>query len=146
MERRLAAILAADVVGYTRLMGADETGTLRRLTELRQQILEPLIAEHHGRVVKLIGDGALLEFASVVDAVACAVAIQRGMADRNTQVPAERRIEFRMGINLGDVIIEDDDIYGDGVKVAARLEVRAVADTLDWPRSVARNWGTRAAS
>ncbi len=146
MERRLAAILAADVVGYTRLMGADETGTLRRLTELRQQILEPLIAEHHGRVVKLIGDGALLEFASVVDAVACAVAIQRGMADGNTQVPAERRIEFRMGINLGDVIIEDDDIYGDGVKVAARLEVRAVADTLDWPRSVARNWGTRAAS
>jgi class 3 adenylate cyclase len=146
VERRLAAILAADVVGYTRLMGVDEAGTLQHLTELRQQVLEPLIAEHHGRVVKLISDGALLEFASVVDAVACAVAIQRGMADRNTQVPAERRIEFRMGINLGDVIIEDDDIYGDGVKVAARLEVRAVADTLDWPRSVARNWGPRAAS
>ncbi len=146
VHRRLAAILAADVVGYSRLMEADEPGTLAALTAHREELIEPKIAEHEGRIVKLMGDGVLVEFASVVDAVACAVAIQRGMADRNTQVPAERRIEFRMGINLGDVIIEDDDIYGDGVKVAARLEVRAVADTLDWPRSVARNWGPRAAS
>ena len=122
MERRLAAILAADVVGYTRLMGADETGTFRRLTELRQQVLEPLIAEHHGRVVKLIGDGLLVEFASVVDAVTCAVAWQSGVAEREAETDEDRRLQFRIGINLGDVIVEGEDIHGDGVNIAARLE------------------------
>ncbi len=122
MERRLAAILAADVVGYTRLMGADETGTLRRLTELRQQVLEPLIAEHHGRVVKLMGDGMLVEFSSVVDAVACAVTWQERVAECEAKGDEDTRLRFRIGINLGDVIVEGDDIHGDGVNIAARLE------------------------
>jgi class 3 adenylate cyclase len=122
MERRLAAILAADVVGYTRLMGADEAGTHRRLTELRQEVLEPLISEHHGRVVKLIGDGLLVEFASVVDALTCAVAWQNGVAERETAADEDKRLKFRIGINLGDVIVEGDDIHGEGVNVAARLE------------------------
>jgi adenylate cyclase len=122
LERRLAAILAADVVGYTRLMGADETGTLRRLTELRQQVLEPLIAEHHGRVVKLMGDGLLVEFGSVVNALTCAVAWQNGVAEREAETDEDRRLQFRIGINLGDVIVEGDDIFGDGVNIAARLE------------------------
>jgi TolB-like protein/Tfp pilus assembly protein PilF len=122
LERRLAAILAADVFGYTRLMGADETGTLRRLTELRQQILEPLIAKHHGRVVKLMGDGLLVEFASVVDALTCAVAWQHSMAEHEAEIDEDRRLKFRIGINLGDVIVEGDDIHGDGVNIAARLE------------------------
>jgi TolB-like protein len=122
LERRLAAILAADVVGYTRLMGADETGTLRRLTELRQQVLEPLIAEHHGRVVKLIGDGLLVEFASVVDALTCAVGWQNDVAVREAETDEDRRLQFRIGINIGDIIVEGDDIYGDGVNIAARLE------------------------
>jgi len=116
VERRLTAILAADVAGYTTLMGTDEAGTLRRLTDLRQGFLEPLIADHHGRIVKLMGDGLLVEFASVVDAVACAVAWQRGAADR------DRELRFRIGINLGDVIVKGEDIYGDGVNIAARLE------------------------
>jgi len=122
MERRLAAILAADVVGYSRLMGADEAGTHARLRGLRQELIDPAIAAHHGRIVKLMGDGALVEFASVVDAVQCAVAIQRSMAEPNIETPHDRRIEFRIGVNLGDVIVEGDDIYGDGVNVAARLE------------------------
>jgi TolB-like protein/class 3 adenylate cyclase/Flp pilus assembly protein TadD len=122
MERRLAAILAADVVGYTRLMGVDEAGTLARLKALRAEVIDPEIAEHNGRLVKLMGDGALVEFASVVDAVACAVAIQREMAAHSAEVPEDRRITFRIGINLGDVIVEGDDIYGDGVNIAARLE------------------------
>ncbi len=122
MERRLAAILAADVVGYTRLMGADETGTLRRLTELRQQVLEPLIAEHHGRVVKLMGDGLLVEFASVVDALTCAVGWQNDVAAREAETDEDRRLQFRIGINIGDIIVEGEDIYGDGVNIAARLE------------------------
>jgi TolB-like protein/class 3 adenylate cyclase/tetratricopeptide (TPR) repeat protein len=122
VERRLAAILAADVVGYSRLMGEDETGTLARLKAHRKELLEPLLAEHHGRIVKLMGDGVLCEFGSVVDAVACAVAIQRGMAERETGVAEDQKIRFRIGINTGDVIIEGDDIYGDGVNVAARLE------------------------
>ncbi|MEE8505368.1 MAG: adenylate/guanylate cyclase domain-containing protein, partial [Kiloniellales bacterium] len=125
MERRLAAILAADVVGYTRLMGADETGTLRHLTELRQQALEPLIAEHRGRIVKLMGDGLLVEFASVVDAVTCAVAWQNGVAEREAAADEDKRLIFRIGINLGDVIVEGDDIFGDGVNIAARLEGQA---------------------
>src|SRR5437016_167420 len=122
MERRLAAVLAADVVGYSRLMGADEAGTLDALTKLRSELIESKIAEHQGRTVKLIGDGLLLEFPSVVNAVRCAAEIQRGMRDRNANVLQERRIEFRIGINLGDVIVQGEDIFGDGVNVAARLE------------------------
>jgi adenylate cyclase len=122
MERHLSAILAADVVGYSRLMGVDETGTLAALKTLRVEFIDGKIAEHHGRIVKLTGDGMLVEFPSVVKAVACAVEIQRGMHDRNAGVPQERRIEFRIGVNLGDVIVEGEDIFGDGVNVAARLE------------------------
>ncbi len=122
MERRLAAILAADVVGYTRLMGQDEAGTLRRLTELRQAILEPMIAEHRGRIVKLMGDGLLVEFASVVNAVDCALDWQGKTAGHEADGDAGSRLRFRIGINLGDVIVEGDDIHGDGVNIAARLE------------------------
>jgi len=123
--RRLAAILAADVAGYSRLMGADEEGTLERLKALRRELVDPKIAERHGRIVKTTGDGLLVEFASVVDAVRCAVAVQQAMPERNTGVGAESRIEFRIGINLGDVIVEGDDIYGDGVNIAARIEALA---------------------
>ncbi len=125
VERRLAAILAGDVAGYSRLMGVDEEGTLRDLKDHRAALLHPKVAEHRGRIVKTTGDGVLIEFPSVVDAVRCAVEMQRGMAERNTDIPIERRIELRMGINLGDVIIDADDIYGDGVNVAARLEALA---------------------
>jgi TolB-like protein/class 3 adenylate cyclase/Flp pilus assembly protein TadD len=125
VERKLAAILAADVVGYSRLIGADETGTLARLKALRQELIDPTIAEHRGRIIKLMGDGALVEFASVVDAVECAVAIQRGMAERNEGARQDQRIDFRIGINLGDVVVEDEDVFGDGVNVAARLEALA---------------------
>src|SRR5918995_3124581 len=118
VERKLAAILAADVVGYGRLVGADEAGTIARLKALRKEFIEPLIAEYHGRVVKLMGDGALVEFASAVDAVECAVAVQEGMAGREQEVPEAERVRFRIGINLGDVIVEGEDIYGDGVNVA----------------------------
>ena len=113
--RRLAAILAADVAGYSRLMGADEEGTLECLKALRRELLDPKIAEHKGRIVKTTGDGMLVEFPSVVDAVRCAVEIQEGMTERNAEVQEARRIEFRIGINLGDVIVEGDDLYGDGV-------------------------------
>lgn len=122
MERRLAAILAIDVVGYTRLMGEDEAGTHAGLQAHRRELIDPKIAEHHGRIVKLTGDGALVEFASVVNAVECAVGIQRAMAERNTDMPEDRRMDFRIGINLGDIIVEEDDIYGNGVNVAARLQ------------------------
>jgi TolB-like protein/class 3 adenylate cyclase len=123
VERRLAAILAADVVGYSRLMERDEDRTLERLKAHRKEFIEPLIAEYQGRIVKLMGDGALVEFASVVDAARCAVLIQQGMAEREAEVPEAERIRFRIGINLGDVIHEaDGDLYGDGVNVAARLE------------------------
>ncbi len=121
MERRLAAILAADVAGYTRLMGKDEAGTLRRLTALRKQTLEPLIGEHRGRIVKLMGDGLLIEFSSLVDAVGCAIAWQARVAEHE-QGDDETALRFRIGINIGDVLIDDDDIYGDGVNVASRLE------------------------
>jgi TolB-like protein/tetratricopeptide (TPR) repeat protein len=124
-ERRLAAILAADVAGYSRLMGVDEEGTLAALKAVRAELGDPKIAEHRGRIVKTTGDGMLVEFGSVVDAVRCAVAVQQGMAARNADVPVERRIEFRIGINLGDIISDDNDIYGDGVNVAARLEALA---------------------
>jgi TolB-like protein/class 3 adenylate cyclase len=123
VERRLAAILAADVVAYSRLMGQDEAGTLARLRTHRRELINPEIAEHKGRIVKTTGDGILIEFPSVVEAVACAVAVQRGMAERNAGTPEEQQIVFRVGINLGDIIIaEDNDIHGDGVNVAARLE------------------------
>ena len=122
IERKLAAILAADVVGYSRLMGADEEDTFARLKEHRRELIDPKVVEHFGRVVKLTGDGALIEFPSVVEAVRCAVKIQQAMADRNAQIAPEKRIEIRIGINLGDVIVDDGDIYGDGVNIAARLE------------------------
>ncbi len=122
VQRRLAAILAADVAGYSRLMGEDEEGTHATLTAHRTELIEPCIAEHRGRVVKTTGDGLLAEFASVVDAVRCAVAFQEGMRERNTETPEDQRIDFRIGVNLGDVIVQDDDVFGDGVNVAARLE------------------------
>jgi adenylate cyclase len=122
MERRLSAILAADVVGYSRLMGANEVGTLQSLQRHQAELIEPEVSGRQGRIVKLTGDGILVEFPSVVNAVECAAAIQRGMPGRNADVPDDRRIEFRVGINLGDVIVEGDDIFGDGVNVAARLE------------------------
>ncbi|MGO8921121.1 MAG: adenylate/guanylate cyclase domain-containing protein [Stellaceae bacterium] len=122
VQRRLAAILAADVVGYSRLTGADEEGTIARLQALRRELIDPAIAEHRGRIVKTTGDGILIEFASVVDAVRCAVEVQRKMITSNTDVPSDRRIEFRVGIHVGDVVIEGDDLLGDGVNVAARLE------------------------
>ena len=123
--RRLAAILAADVAGYSRLMGADEEGTLERLTAHLVELVDPKIEEHHGRTVKNTGDGVLAEFPSVVDAVRCAVEVQRGMINREPELPEERRIRFRIGVNLGDVIVQEHDIFGDGVNVAARLEALA---------------------
>jgi TolB-like protein/class 3 adenylate cyclase len=125
VERRLAAILAADVAGYSRLMGADEEGTHERLGALFRELVDPKIREHRGRIVKNTGDGFLADFPSVVDAVRCAVVMQRGMAERNASIAATERIEFRVGINLGDVIVEEHDIFGDGVNVAARLEALA---------------------
>jgi adenylate cyclase len=125
--RRLAAILAADVAGYSRLMGVDEEGTLERLKALRRELVDPKIAAHHGRIVKTTGDGLLVEFASVVDAVRCAVEVQQAMPERNAGVGADNRIELRIGINLGDVIVEGDDLYGDGVNIAARIEAFADA-------------------
>src|SRR5215475_486939 len=125
--RRLEAILVAVVAGYSRLMGADEEGTLARLKALRRELVDPKIKEHRGRIVKTTGDGLLIEFASVVDAVRCAVEVQRELAERNADVPPDRRIEFRMGINVGDIIRDGRDIYGDGVNVAARLEALAEA-------------------
>jgi TolB-like protein/class 3 adenylate cyclase len=123
--RRLTAILAADVAGYSRLMGADEEGTHARVQAHLRELVNPKIAEHRGRIVKNTGDGMLAEFSSVVDAVRCAAEVQRAMADRNAETPEDKRITFRVGINLGDVIAEPDDIYGDGVNVAARLEALA---------------------
>src|SRR5580693_2684449 len=123
--RRLTAILAADVAGYSRLMGTDEEGTFRRLQAHLRELINPKITEQRGRVVKNTGDGFLSEFASVVDAVRCAVEVQQGMAERNAVTSPEERIEIRMGINLGDVIAEGEDIFGDGVNIAARLEALA---------------------
>ena len=121
-QRRLAAIVVADVVGYSRLMGADEAGTLERLRAHRRDLIEPKLSEHGGRIVKTMGDGLLLEFPSVVNAVKCSIELQDAMAAHNQYISEHNRIEFRIGINLGDVITEGDDIYGDGVNVAARLE------------------------
>jgi adenylate cyclase len=125
VERRLAAILAADVAAYSRLMGIDEEGTLAALKACRRELIDLKIAEHRGRIVKTTGDGALVEFASAVDAVRCAMEVQRGMAERNAAIPEDRRIEFRIGINVGDIIIDEGDIYGDGVNIAARIEALA---------------------
>src|SRR5215467_8349508 len=120
--RRLAAILAADVAGYSRLIGADEEGTLGRLRALRAELIDPKIAAHNGRLVKTTGDGLLVEFSSVVDALCCATEVQAGMAERNAAVPADKSLEFRIGVHQGDIVVEDGDIFGDGVNVAARLE------------------------
>ena len=125
VPRRLAAILAADVVGYSRMMGRDEAGTLARLKSLRAEFLHPKIAEYGGRIVKTTGDGTLIEFGSAVDAVSHAVDVQRGMAERNADLPEEEQVWLRLGINVGDIIIDGDDIFGDGVNVAARLEALA---------------------
>ncbi len=122
VQRRLAAIVSADMVGFSRLMEADEVGTLSQLRAVRAELIDPKIAEHRGRIVKTTGDGMLVEFASVTDAVQSCVEIQRAMSDRNDNIPEDRRIQFRIGINLGEIIIEGDDIYGNGVNVAARLE------------------------
>jgi adenylate cyclase len=122
VERRLAAVLAADVAGYSRLMGVSEEGTLARLKAVRKTLVDPTIAAHRGRIVKTTGDGMLVEFASAVDAVRSAVVVQRGMAEQNASVPQDVRIEFRIGIHVGDIIIDDNDIFGDGVNIAARLE------------------------
>jgi TolB-like protein/Tfp pilus assembly protein PilF len=121
-ERRLVAILAADIVGYSRLIEQDEAGTLAAIKDLRREVVDPLLTEHHGRIVKLMGDGTIVEFASVVDAVVCAVAVQRAMAERQARVAPERRFLFRLGVNLGDVVVEGEDLLGDGVNVAARLQ------------------------
>jgi adenylate cyclase len=123
--RRLAAILAADVAGYSRLIGADESGTLQALKAIRAELIDPTITAHNGRLVKTTGDGLLVEFSSVVDALRCATEVQAGMTERNATAPADKRIEFRIGINMGDIVVEDGDIFGDGVNVAARLEALA---------------------
>ena len=127
LERRLTAILAGDVAGYSRMMGEDETGTLAQLQAHHSQLIAPCVAQHQGRIVKRTGDGFLAEFGSVVEAVECAAQIQRGMAARNRDVPETRQLAYRIGVHLGDVIIDQDDIYGDGVNIAARLEGAAEA-------------------
>src|SRR4029453_9761751 len=121
-QRRLAAIVSADVAGYSRLMGRDESGTLAALKSIRQEVVDPAIATHGGRIVKTTGDGLLLEFPSVVNAVRCAIEFQTATTSKKVDVPKDRRIAFRVGINLGDIIVEGDDIFGDGVNVAARLQ------------------------
>src|SRR5215467_5036027 len=122
VTRKLAAILAADVAGYSRLMGSDEEGTLERLKAHRRELIDPKITEHHGRIVKTTGDGILVEFGSVVDALRCATEVQTAVAERNVDLPHEKRIEFRVGIHQGDIVVDEGDIFGDGVNVAARLE------------------------
>jgi adenylate cyclase len=156
VERRLAAILAADIAGYSRLMATDEEGTRERVKTHFHQLIDPKIEEHRGRVVKNTGDGMLAEFPSVVDAVRCAVEIQRTMVDRNADIPEDKRISFRIGVNLGDVIVEPEDVFGDGVNIAARLEALAEPGgiCISWMvrdhRSAtsyltrSRTWGSRA--
>src|SRR5438105_7600499 len=143
MERRLTAILAADVVGYSRLMGANESGTVAALKTLQSDFIDGKIAQHQGRLVKLTGDGMLVEFPSVVNAVACAAEMQRGIRDRNRGVPPDRRIEFRIGVNVGDVIVQGEDILGDGVNVAARLESIATAGGITISGPVRDHLGNR---
>jgi adenylate cyclase len=136
--RRLAAILAADVAGYSRLIGADEEGTLNRLKATRTNIIDPKIGEHRGRIVKTTGDGLLVEFSSVVDGLRCATEWQHAMSERNAAVPGDSRIEFRIGVHQGDIVVEDDDIFGDGVNVAARLEglVEPACDPISCTRTI----------
>src|SRR6202035_793608 len=136
VERRLAAILAADVVGYSRLVGEDEEGTLERLKVLRRTVADPKIKEHRGRIVRTMGDGLLVEFSSVVDAVRCAIAIQRTMPELSSDVPADRRLQFRFAINMGDVVSDGDLIYGDGVSVASRMEALAEPGGINVSRAV----------
>jgi len=136
VQRRLTAILAADVAGYSRLIGADEEGTLAQLKAFRKTLVDPTIAKHRGRIVKTAGDGMLVEFASAVDAARCAIEVQGGMAGENTEIPQAKRIEFRIGIHLGDIIIDDNDIFGDGVNIAARLESIAVPGGISISRAV----------
>ncbi len=143
MERRLSAIMATDVVGYSRLMGMNEVATLTSLKQHRAELIDPAIAQHQGRIVKLTGDGMLVEFASVVSAVECATYVQRQMRGRNATIPEDRRIEFRIGVNLGDVIVDDDDIFGDGVNVAARLEGVAAPGGIAVSSSVRENVGNK---
>lgn len=143
MERRLTAILSADVVGYSRLMGANEIATLEALKALRADLLEPCIAEHNGRTFKLTGDGTLVEFPSVVSALECGLEIQRDMRQRNAAIADDRKIEFRIGINLGDVIVDGDDLYGDGVNVASRIESVAKPGGIAVSASVRENVGTK---
>src|SRR5215475_15865006 len=126
-QRKLAAILAGDVVGYSRLMGRDESGTVARLRQNRTERLDPVLAKYSGRLVKLTGDGALVEFASAVDALSAAIEFQQAMAEANRDQPADTALAFRMGLHLGDLIVDGDDLYGDGVNVAARLEAEAPA-------------------
>jgi adenylate cyclase len=143
MDRRLAAILAADMVGYSRLMGEDEAGTLQTLKRLRADIIDPKIDEHKGRVFKTTGDGILAEFPSVVNAVACAADIQRGLQARNSDLPEDKAITLRIGVNLGDVIVDGEDIFGDGVNVAARLEGLAVPGGVAVSAAVCEQIGNR---
>ena len=147
-QRRLAAVLAADLVGYSRLMEQDEAGTFERLRAYRKELIEPEVAQHQGRVFKLMGDGLLAEFASVVEAVECAAVVQRAMAERNAGLAEDRRIDLRIGINLGDVIVEGDDRYGDGVNIAARLqqlaELATTRQNTDRCRLQAARWTCRA--
>ena len=131
-QRRLAAILAADVVGYSRLMEQDEAGTLAALKARRKEVLEPLVAKHQGRIFKVTGDGVLVEFASAVNAVQCAVDLQQGMAAANDDQPEDRHIVLRIGVNLGDVMVEGSDLYGDGVNIAARLGRRSPNRAASW--------------
>ena len=141
--RKIAAILVTDVVGYSRLAGADEDRTLSRLRGLRSDLIDPAIAAHHGRIVKHTGDGSLIEFRSVVDAVQCAIEVQTGLVERNAGVPPERRIEFRIGIHLGDVVEESDgDLMGNGVNVASRLEGIASPAASAYPRTLGASHAT----
>jgi adenylate cyclase len=138
-ERRLAAILSADVAGYSRLMGADEEATLAALKSLLADLIEPKVEEHRGHIVKTMGDGLLVEFASAVDAVRCAIDIQRAMAERNAGLADDRRIEFRIGVNVGDVIVDDHDVFGDGVNIAARIQTLAEPGGLSLTENAYRN-------
>src|SRR6516165_6285004 len=135
-QRRLAAIVAADVVGYSRLMGRDESGTVARLRQVRQQRLAPILAQRGGRIVKLTGDGAIMEFASAVEAASAAIEFQQAMVEANAHEPPDNALQFRMGVHLGDLIVEDDDLYGDGVNVAARLEAESPAGGIIVSRTV----------
>ena len=146
VERRLAAVLAADIVGYSRLIGTSEARTLAAIRALRSEVIDPTVTDHKGRIVKLMGDGAIVEFGSVVDAVACAVAMQEGVAHHQREVPPENRIMFRIGINVGDVVVEGGDLLGDGVNIAARLEALAERAASAFPMPCRNNLPARRTS